>query len=213
MLFKETVDTPTLELLTRLMRDNAFDQFVLVGGTAIALYLGHRMSIDIDLFSIDNFDENKLAEYLRENFAFELDSLARNTLKGEIDGVQLDCIAHKYQLLDEVVENEGIRIAGLMDLAAMKLNAVSGNGTRVKDFIDVAYLSQKLSLNQMLRAYEMKYKSNPLIPLKAITWFADINFNEPIRLIQKNKFNWAGIEKRLSSMSKQPNKIFPSNTI
>jgi len=208
MLFKETVDAPTLELLIRLMRDNALDQFVLVGGTAIALYLGHRVSIDLDLFTVENFDENELTEHLRGNYTFELDSLARNTLKGEIDGVQLDCISHKYDWLDPIGKTDGIRIAGLMDLAAMKLNAVSGNGTRIKDFIDVAYLSQKLSLNQMLRAYELKYNSNPLIPLKALNWFADINFNEPIRLIKKSKLNWDEIEKRLYSMNKQPNKIF-----
>jgi hypothetical protein len=104
--------------------------------------------------------------------------------------------------------NDSIRIAGFYDLAAMKLNAISGNGTRIKDFIDIAYLSGKLTLNQMLKGYERKYNSNPLIALKALTWFEDINYNEPIKMADGMKFNWKSIERRLKVMHKSPNKVF-----
>lgn len=90
----------------------------------------------------------------------------------------------------------------------MKLNAIAGNGTRMKDFIDLAYLSTKISLNQMLNAYTEKYKSNSVMPLKALVFFNDINFNEPIKMAGLKRFEWKTIENRLQLMQKLPNKIF-----
>ena len=66
MLRKETVEPGTLELLKELMLDNYLSNFFLVGGTALTLLLGHRTSIDIDLFSLHSFDENKMLTYLEQ---------------------------------------------------------------------------------------------------------------------------------------------------
>jgi len=208
MLFKETISASTLALLKKMMQDPVFEKFVLVGGTALALQAGHRISIDLDLFSNETFDENKLADYLRQSYHFELDYLDKETLKGEIEGVKIDCIAHKYPWLNTANREEGIRLAGFDDIAAMKLNAIVGNGTRVKDFIDLAYLSEKRSFNQMLEAYQNKYTSNPVLPIKALTFFDDINFLEPIKMIGLEKFNWKKIAKRLNDMLKHPEKVF-----
>ena len=210
MLHKTTIDRSTLELLNKLMNDKALNDFILVGGTALTLQLGHRISIDIDLFSSTSFNENELADYLRIKYQFELDFISKNTLKGEIDGVQLDCIAHLYPWINSPSMEENIRLASFCDIAAMKLNAIAGDGTRIKDFIDIAYLSGKISLSKMLNGYELKYNANPLIPVKAITYFDDINFNEPIRMAQNPKLNWRKIEKRLKSMQNYPNRVFQS---
>ena len=208
MLYKETVGSSTLELLISLMNDEWLADFVLVGGTAIALQVGHRISIDIDLFSNRPFDENNLADYLRNQYQFQLDFLSTNTIKGEKNGIQIDCIAHQYPWIEPFVKDGNIRIAGLSDLAAMKLNAISGNGTRIKDFIDIAFLSQELSLNHMLKGYQEKYDSNPIIALKALTWFEDINFDEPIKMASGNPFNWKLVERRLKVMCNFPGKVF-----
>lgn len=208
MLYKETVDTPTLELLKKLMTDDSLMEFVLVGGTALALQLGHRISIDIDLFSFLPFDSVRLSEHLRKNYNFEPDFVAQNTLKGEINGVQLDCIAHEYSWLQKPNFIESIRLAGFPDIAAMKLNAIAGNGTRLKDYIDIAILAEHISLNQMLLAYQQKYNSNPVMPLKGLLYHDDINFNEPIKMAQNKSFQWKTIEKRLKLMQKFPDKIF-----
>ena len=149
-----------------------------------------------------------MGDYLKLNYNFELDFIARNTLKGEIDCVQPDFITHQYPWLQKQYIYENIRLAGFIDIAAMKLNAISGNGTRLKDFIDIAMMSYKISLNQMLIAYEQKYKSNPIMPLKGLLFYDDINFNEPIKMIGNNSFNWKAIEKRLKLMQKFPDKIF-----
>jgi len=162
----------------------------------------------LTFFSDKSFDENGLANYLLVNYQFELDFIAKRTLKGEINGIQIDCIAHQYPWIEKPVIVENIRLAGYLDIAAMKLNAIAGNGTRIKDFIDVAFLSEKLSFNNMLEAYQKKYNSNPIIAVKSLTYFNEINFEEPIKMIKGYTFNWKIIENRLKDMQKSPDKIF-----
>ena len=209
MLHKETIDAATLELLKRLMGDERLQGFVLVGGTSLALQMGHRISVDLDMFTEKEFEADELREYLERNYHLQTDYLAFATVKGEIDGVQVDCITHAYPWLKPFVLEEGIRLASLEDICAMKLNAIAGNGTRIKDFVDVAHLSSVFSLQQMLDFYEEKYNANPLMPLKGIVYFADINKNAPVKMANGKSLNWKMIEKRLLAMEKYPQKVFP----
>lgn len=209
MLQKQTLAPATFQLLTRLMQDKELQMFRLVGGTALALELGHRISVDLDLFSAETFDEQALRIYLEKNYDLQTDYISRCTIKGEIEGVQIDCIAHEYRWLQEPVVEDGIRLADMEDLCAMKLNAIAGNGTRIKDFIDVAWLSAHYSLNYMLDCYERKYDANVLMPLKALVFFDDINLDEPVRLTDGKKVNWKQYEKRLLQMEKYPDRTFP----
>lgn len=209
MLHKETIGAATLELLRRLMCDERLHGFVLVGGTSLALQMGHRISVDLDLFTEKEFVADELREYLEQNYHLQTDYLAFATVKGEIEGVQVDCIAHAYPWLKPFVLEEGVRLASLEDICAMKLNAIAGNGTRIKDFVDVAYLSSRFSLEQMLKFYEEKYHANPLMPLKGIVYFADINKNAPVKMANGKPLDWKSIEKRLLAMEKFPQKVFP----
>ncbi len=208
MLYKTTVSTATLELLKTLMQDDELKRFVLVGGTSLALQIGHRISVDLDLFSREPFEENNISAYLTEKYNFELDFISHNTIKGEIDRVKIDCIAHQYPWVKECLKEENIRLASISDIAAMKLNAIAGNGSRIKDFIDIAYLSHMLSFRDMLHSYELKYNANPIMPLKAIVYWDDINFAEPVKMLAST-YTWKKIERRLLDMQKQPDKIFP----
>lgn len=209
MLFKETVETSTLELLKSIMLDTAFDSFYLVGGTALSLMIGHRKSIDLDLFTSNSFDTQELIDHLRLKYKFELDYVSKNTVKGELRGVQLDFITHQYPLIEEVIEVEGFRIATSLEIAAMKLNAITSNGTRIKDFIDIAFLSSYYTLNTMLKAYETKYKSNKIIALKSLTYFSEINVYEPIIYLSQKPVSWSIIENRIIEMVDKPNNILP----
>ena len=137
MLQKQTLAPATFQLLTQLMRDKELDAFRLVGGTSLALQMGHRISVDLDLFSAEPFDEQRLREYLERNYRLQTDYMSPCTLIGEIDGVQIDCMAHQYPWLQVPYVEDDIRLADLEDICAMKLNAIAGNGTRIKDFIDV----------------------------------------------------------------------------
>lgn len=91
----------------------------------------------------------------------------------------------------------------------MKLSAIGDNGTRLKDFIDVAYLSGYLSLKEMLTAFETKYpQTNPYRALKGLNYYDDIRFSERIDLLGKD-FRWEDIAARLTDMTREENKHFP----
>ena len=210
MLHYETIAPATRKLLNRLMSDNRLHDFVLVGGTSLALQLGHRLSVDLDLFTDTDFNEDSMRAYLEKNYHFQADFMEPSTVKGEIEGIKIDCIAHCYPWLKPCRQEDGLRLAQLEDIAAMKLNAIAGNGTRIKDFIDIAYLSSVFSLQQMLGFYEQKYHSNTLMPLKGLIFFDDINKDEPVHMADGKPLQWKRIEKRLLSMDKYPNRVFES---
>lgn len=211
MLHTEAIKGETFELLKILMKDEQLTDFNLAGGTSLALYLGHRKSIDFDLFTEKLFDASSLEKHLIETYDFKVDYLEKNTVKGSINDIKIDCISHNYPFVeDALTTKDGIRLYGMKDIAAMKLSAIADDGSRLKDFIDIAFLSTKLSLSVMLKAYQQKYKnSNPMRPLKGLSYFEDINFNEPIQMI-RGKYDWKKIEKRLHLMIKREHDTFGS---
>ncbi len=213
MLRTETVSSDTLELLKVLTQDQNLADFFLVGGTALSLLIGHRISVDIDLFSTKPFDQNKMLEYLSVEYGFIQDFIEKNTIKGQIKTTKTDLITHPYAVVKDLLTIEGIRMASLEDISAMKLNAVSGNGTRLKDFVDVAFLSRYLSLTHMMETYEHKYATrNPVMIAKSLLYFNDINFNETVQLVNA-KYSWKLIEKRLREMERSPNLVFKTDPL
>ena len=90
----------------------------------------------------------------------------------------------------------------------MKLLSITDNGSRIKDFIDIAYLSSWFSLEEMLQFFIRKItNSNIMMPIKTLTYFDDIDFNESIVMLN-NDFDWNKITDRLIDMTKEPNRIF-----
>jgi hypothetical protein len=211
MLYKDTIEASTLELLTALMHDDKLTPFVLVGGTALALHLGHRKSIDLDLFSPTGFDSTELGMHMKEKHDFEINTTAKNTLTGFISGIKIDLLAHRYPYVEQPLFLEEIRLSSMKDIAAMKLNAIAGNGTRIKDFIDVAWLSCKMSLTTMLEAYQTKYETNPCTALRSLVYFEDILLDEPVQMTGGSEPSWKNISKRIVDMTNNRHKIFSSN--
>jgi hypothetical protein len=211
MLHKETVERETFELLTKLMQDEKLKAFNLVGGTALALYLGHRKSIDLDLFTQNEFDAKDLEKYMFERYNFETTVFNKNTLMGFVAGIKIDFITYNYPFLEQPLQSdEGIRICSMIDIAAMKLSVIADAGTRLKDFVDVACLSSSFSLTEMLQAYKNKYPRADIIrPLRGLTYFNDINFDVKIQMINSS-FKWKLVEKRLNEMIKKKNTVFPN---
>lgn len=184
MLYTEVIAGSTLKLLKRLEGESALADFNLAGETALALYLGHRVSVDLDLFTPKPFDAGKLEVFLHDKYGFRTDFMEKNTLKGIIDGVKIDCITHSYDYLEKPYTESDIRLYSMVDIIAMKLSAIADNGSRLKDFIDIAFLSTRFPFNSMLRFYERKFPtSNVIRPFKAITYFDDIDFEEDIVMI------------------------------
>lgn len=173
MLYLETVEFSTLELLKKLQRLPVLEQTRLVGGTALALQLGHRKSIDLDFFGTIDCE----AEYLRESIA----GIASLTILKEsphihiyiVDGIKVDIVNYKYPWLDDVVLEQGLRLASVSDIAAMKITAIIGRGTK-KDFIDIAFLLHHFSLEEILHFYAAKYNdSSVFMAMKSLAYFDD----------------------------------------
>jgi hypothetical protein len=175
MLYKETVSNTTLDLIRTLQADRMLQGFLLVGGTALSLQIGHRISIDIDFFTQNEFVAQELLEYLEPTYAFRLQYMHKNTLKGIINGVFVDLLRHNYKLIEDPISDENIIMASRQDIAAMKVNAVTGNGTRVKDFIDIYFLLKEYSFSELIEFYNLKYESrNDFHIIKSLTYFNDI---------------------------------------
>lgn len=210
MLCKTSVAESTLGLIKKLCSDSVMKNFFLVGGTAVALQIDHRRSIDIDLFSGHSFDSGRLDATLRKNYNFQKLYLDKDTLKGTIDQIFVDIMTHPYPLVSPLCYEEGVRMASLPDIAAMKLNAIIGNGSRLKDFVDIAFMSSYLNLRRMMDAYKQKYSAaDEIIILKALLYHADVDFSVEIDLA-KGKFDWKKVSKRIDMICKNPDKIFPA---
>ena len=209
MLQTHAIKEETFGLLKTLMLDEKLSQFCLVGGTALALYMGHRESIDIDLFSQQLFDYEELEDYFIRTYGFQTKRKRNATLIGNINSVKVDCIGDNYPLVESALEYDGIRMYSLSDIAAMKLTAISQSGDRLKDFVDVAFMSAKMSFEHMLSAFEKKFPNTSVMSaVRGITYFDDIDFTVEISLTNGN-FRWKAIEKRLKEMIKYSDRIFP----
>lgn len=213
MLQTTTVETRTLELLKQVQSSPELSKFHLAGGTALALYLGHRKSVDLDLFTPYPFDTARLEHFLVTAFGFQGDYSEQNTLKGRISGVKVDCITHPYPLLQKPLEEDGMRLYSQPDIIAMKLAAIADNGSRLKDFIDIAYLSTRYSFQEMLGFYAQMFPSASLFrPLKGITFFDDIDHEEAIVMLEET-YSWQKIADRLHAMTASQSKVFASSPL
>lgn len=173
MLHIETIEPATLELLKKIQSIPEFQGTRLVGGTALALQIGHRQSVDLDFFGIVPYDTTTLVQLLSElgNIIVLQDSPAIHIFL--INGVKVDFVDFKFPWRQEPLEEDGVRLAQLEDIAAMKVTAAIGRGTK-KDFIDIATLLQIYTLKQILDFYQSKYPNSSLfMATKSLLYFDD----------------------------------------
>jgi predicted nucleotidyltransferase component of viral defense system len=159
--------TPLLKtILEDLMQAEEFKAFRLVGGTALSLYYGHRMSVDIDLFSDADYgslDFKAMDDYLKAHY-FYVDSMDITPVgmgksyyvgRNIEESVKLD-LYYTDAFIDELYEFNGIRLASRAEIAAMKLDVVQRTG-RKKDFWDIDRLKDDFTINQMFELHEKRY--------------------------------------------------------
>lgn len=200
MLYLNTVESSTLELLKKLQNEELLKDTYLVGGTSLALRKGYRKSIDLDLFTRTDFDAEEISLHLQDKYGFK-ETFRRNyTLKGDINKVKIDILKYDYEFIETPELIDGIRMLSIPDIIAMKLAVISDTGTRVKDFVDIAFLSQEYSLKEMLSFFSSKYpNSNPMGPLTGINYYEDIDHSDPVNLIGFT-YRWENIKERLEKM-------------
>ena len=198
MSYQKAVSSSILELLKSLQDKDYLHGFYLVGGTALALHYNHRFSVDIDLFSNFGFDAEQLLESIQQDYDYQLYSTSENTLKGHITGINVDLIAHRYPYLNEPEINRGIFLLSVPDIIAMKLNAISISGQRVKDFIDIYYALDHYTISEMIDFYKTKYnQSSSVHVIKSLIYFYDVNISDWPVIIKDPGLKWSAVEKRI----------------
>lgn len=179
MLQCKTIEPGTLQLLKSLQSLPLLQGLRLVGGTALALQLGHRKSVDLDLFGEISVDPVEFRGVLEEEHTITILKESRNINIYMVDGIKVDFVNYAYSWIDDPVAEEGITLAGIKDIAAMKVAAVIGRGTK-KDFVDINRLLQVLPLQELLNLYLQKYPDGSLfIAMKSLSYFADAE-NDPM---------------------------------
>lgn len=201
MLCLDSIEPQTLRLLKKLIGLPALKETRLVGGTALALQLGHRLSVDLDIFGKWNYDLD-LASLFNQMGRVEKQSA---TPDGRmqfffIDDIKVDCVSYDmYEWLEPPVEEDGIRLAGIKDIGAMKINAITNRGTR-KDFVDLARLLDDYSLEEIFGWYQAKYpQANPALAVRSLSYFVDAETMPMPRMLID--FDWnAAVDKILMSV-------------
>ncbi|MBI2967286.1 MAG: nucleotidyl transferase AbiEii/AbiGii toxin family protein [Bacteroidetes bacterium] len=154
---EETASLHILKLVREIQAIKGFENFRLVGGSALALQLKHRVSVDVALFSEKTIDKSRLFAILPENFK-DLSGLIDRGIGVvcNIKNIKVDFFYDGGKFIRPPVEKQGIIMASLEDVTAMKLNAITNRAAQ-KDFYDIAVLTEKFSVREMIRFYMEKY--------------------------------------------------------
>jgi len=204
---RETVSGKLLTTLKALMADSELEEFVLVGGTSLSLQIGHRMSSDIDLFSAKGFNTNDLSKYLMERHSLTLFTISDIAIHGFIGNVKIDFVhcqngfSYPYKLID------GIRMASLEDISIMKLEAITNTQDRLKDYVDIAFLSAHLPLAKMLEVFKNKFGEDETYALRCLASLNKVNLKDDIFLTQ-GIFDWKMVTERIRGMIGKPSERF-----
>ena len=199
MLQTQNVEPGTLEILKKLMELPELSDFLLVGGTALSLHYGHRLSADLDLFSSTEFDNTFIAQAMEKKFTGFSYRSGNNPigLFGFIDGVKIDLVKYHYHpLIYAAVIIDGIRFISIPDIMGMKIAAIMKRGVK-KDFWDIAELLNHYSVEDFINYYTKKYPTQQLlisVP-HAMTYFDDAEESEdPISLKGQT---WESVKKNI----------------
>lgn len=184
MLHYETIDTPTLELLKKLLSLDVFKLMRLAGGTSLALQYGHRKSLDLDLFGTLPGDSIAITSALSSIGSVQNLQNSQNIKSRLINGIKVDIVNYPYRWISQSIVEDNLCLASDKDIAAMKLAAITGRGSK-KDFIDLYFLLKRYSLHELLGFYNEKYTDGSVfMVLKSLTYFDDAEADaEPILLI------------------------------
>ena len=168
-IYKDTVSDLLWEVLSKLMTLEKLKSFRLVGGTSLSLLLGHRISLDIDLFTdveYNSIDFDIIDKLFLDSFQYVKMAYGGNNSMGKSyfignsknDVIKVD-LFYTDAFIYPIVEYKGIRLSRLEEIVAMKLEVVGHNG-RKKDFWDLHELMEYFSWTEMLEFYQKKYPYN-----------------------------------------------------
>jgi hypothetical protein len=194
--FVETLNEETKSVLAALGRRRWMPAFYVAGGTAAALQLGHRVSVDLDFFTPEPLDTRQLLQRVQRIGTFDLQTESPGTLIGTLQAARVSFFHYPYPLLEPTSSLYGVRIASLVDIGLMKLTAASQRGSR-KDFVDLFFICRQVKpLSELLALLSEKYQgvkySLPHL-LRSLVYFDDAEA-EPMPPMLK-PMRWAQVKR------------------
>ncbi len=195
-MYPQTLYPKTKQVLEKLKNLPLLKRFYLAGGTALALQLGHRKSQDLDFFTSD-FPKRDLLLQALALLNPKIIQEAPGTIDLLISGIKVSFLEYNYPVINKFVVFEKVNLASVVDIACMKLSAISSRGSK-KDFIDLYEILKKSDLKTLFTTFEKKFKNvkfQKLHLLKSICFFADAD-KEPDPQYLK-KYNWQEVKNKL----------------
>jgi len=189
--------------LEKISEQDFLGNFYLVGGTALAIHLGHRESIDLDFFSGKDFSLEKLKKEIGSIGRYVLANEAEGTLDGMLDDVKVTFLRYEYPLLFPLVDFDGTKLADERDIAGMKIDAISSRGSK-KDFVDLYFLLEKYSLSELFSFFEKKYSHigyNKMHLLKSLVYFADAEDQTMPKMLRD--VSWDSVKEKILQEAKK----------
>ncbi len=179
MLSFRTIVPHTLELLSHLMAEPYLQGCRLVGGTSLALQYGHRTSVDLDMFGDVPDDDQALLDILEGFGRVQSQKTSKYIKSYVVDNIKVDFVNYsRYPWIDDAVVEDGLRLASPKDIAAMKTYAIQNRGSK-KDFIDMHFLLQHFTLEEILGFYSQKYPNYSMFRTRmSLTYFEDAEDQE-----------------------------------
>jgi len=171
--------------------------FYLAGGTALALQIGHRTSLDFDFYTEKSFDSLRLKEEFDKKFRKVQEVyVAEDTLGLDVNGVKMNFFRYGYKLLKPLQQFKEIRLVSLEDISAMKIIAISQRG-KMRDFIDIYFLIKEFGLERVIDFTRRKYPNfNIYVGLQGLTYFKDAETNKEVgRLALIQEVSWKELKK------------------
>jgi predicted nucleotidyltransferase component of viral defense system len=200
-----TIDEHANEVLRRLFSIHYIKKnFALAGGTALALQLGHRRSVDLDVFSTKPFVIPKLQDTLRKNFKelYIPVNTGRLMFFASLDNVKTDFVMELTPVLKDFTGEDGLKLFSVPDIAAMKLHTIAGRGKK-KDFFDIYALLHIYSWDELLDFFVKKYNQQQLPFLfRSIHYFEDADNDPDVSAFHPYKAKWSEIKKYIKSKTK-----------
>lgn len=188
MLHTETVTARAFALLKFIQAQPVFSDMRLVGGTSLALQYGHRESDDLDFFGNMGLEMEELLEILQGQGGIKQLKNSRFIKVLSVNNTKVDFVEYNYPWISKPLLIDGTILAGVEDIAAMKIAAITGRGSR-KDFYDLDLLLSMYSMDEILGFYTKKFIDASLyLALKSLVFYEDADQEKDPVLIHKRKW-------------------------
>lgn len=187
-MFEETLIKGAKENLALLGRSGILKDAYLAGGTAAALQLGHRISVDLDFFTTREFVPGVFSVELSKLGSFDQEQADKGTVLGKFEGIKFSLFIYEYPLISLPLKYLSLNIADIKDIAAMKIDAVATRGAK-RDFVDLYFIGKSgYGFSELLKCYNQKYgklSSNLIHIQKSLVFFDDAEPDEMPRMLKE----------------------------